>query len=208
MSSPQKFQQILSPYVPSSALDYCVQLWSQTPFSFHITKERKSKLGDFRFRPDRKIQTITINGNLNPYQFLLTFIHEYAHLQTFEQYGRNTLPHGKEWKRNFQQLMSPLLQEGIFPRNVLIPLRAHMRSPKASSATDLFLMKEMSSHDLKEEQEELFLADLNPETEFYLSGRKFLKKETRRTRALCIELSSQREYYVSLMARVRLTLPD
>ena len=78
-----------------------------------------------------------------------------------------------------------------------------MRNPSASSARDLFLMKEMSKYDSKlSEQSGFFLADIAPQSIFELAGRKFRKGETRRTRILCEELATGKKYLVSRLAKV------
>ena len=38
---------------------------------------------------------ISVNGNLNKYSFLITLIHELAHLLTFTQYKNRVDPHGR-----------------------------------------------------------------------------------------------------------------
>ncbi len=196
---------VLDNHLPKTAVPYCLILWEKKPFNFHVTRSRKSKFGDFRYRKDRKIQTITINTDLNPFQFLLTYIHEVAHLHAFAKFGIGINPHGIEWKTTFQELLFPLLKNEFFPIDILIPLRKHMSNPKASSARDLFLMKEMSKYDLKsDKQEGLFLSDLKPGNRFFLSGREFQKVETRRTRVLCLEIKSGRKYLIAQLARVTL----
>lgn len=205
MSSPEKLKQLLSQKLPSTALNYAVELWEKEPFSFRTTATRKSKLGDFRYRRDREIQTITINADLNPYQFLLTYIHEVAHLHAFVRFGIEIAPHGAEWKSTFQQLMIPILSTTFFPIDLLIPLRKHMKNPKASSSADLFLMKEMSKYDDKNTNSEiLFLSDIKPGIRFLLSGREFEKGETRRTRVLCQEVGSGKKYLIAQLAKVTL----
>ncbi len=160
-------------------------------------------MGDFRYRKDHSIQTITLNLDLNPYQFLITLIHEVAHLRAFTQYGTAHAPHGPEWKTKFKQLLDPLLNESTFPRDILVPLKLHMRNPSASSARDLFLMKEMSKYDVATQQKTtFFLADLAPQTHFELAGKRFKKGETRRTRILCEELETGKKYLVSRLANV------
>lgn len=197
-------QHILESHLPSLAVSYCLKLWQETPFSFQVKRPRNTKLGDFRYRRDQKIQTITINSNLNAYQFLITFIHEVAHLRTFEKYGINHSPHGQEWKATFQELMAPVLFESVFPKDILIPLKRHMKNPSASSAKDLFLMKEMSKYDHREDKKDLvFLSDISQGIEFELSGRKFKKVETRRTRVLCEEVDTGRRYLIALMAQIK-----
>ena len=190
-------------HLPQPAVPYCLQLWGETPFLFFVKSPRNTKLGDFRYRKDRPLQTITLNVDLNPYQFLLTLIHEVAHLRAFAQYGTSHLPHGPQWKTLFKALLDPLLHETIFPRDLLVPLKLHMRNPAASSARDLFLMKEMSKYDVvQEENLFLFLSDLGPGTNFQLAGRKFKKGETRRTRILCEEIDTGKKFLVSRLAKV------
>jgi hypothetical protein len=204
MNIPSGLNQIFEKHLPQPAIPYCLQLWQETPFSLHIKNPRNTKLGDFRYRKDRKIQTITLNVDLNPYQFLLTYIHEIAHLRIFEKLGPNHLPHGSEWKRMFQDLMEPLFLEKIFPNDIFIPLRLHMKNPPASSSRDLFLMKEMDKYNVKNQDEgQIFLSDLKPGNSFLLEGRKFTKRETRRTRILCEELGSGKKFLVSSLAKVK-----
>ncbi|MFC3416946.1 SprT-like domain-containing protein [Algoriphagus hitonicola] len=204
MNSTEKLRLIFSKHLPQNSIPYCLDLWIKNGFNFTVTPTRKTKLGDFRWRRDSSRQTITINGTLNPYQFLITYIHEVAHLHTYLHYGVETAPHGKEWKITFQKLMSPLLKVEIFPKDILIPLSRHMRNPKASSAGDLFLNKELSKYDLNHHvSEEVFLADLKPGLQFELQGRKFKKKETRRTRVLCEEIPSGKKFLISQLAKIK-----
>ena len=204
MTLTDSLRQILAKKIPAPAVNYAVDLWEKEKFSFRTTASRKTKLGDFRFRSDRTIQTITINADLNPYQFLLTYIHEVAHLHAYVRYGRTIAPHGMEWKATFQRLMLPMLSTEVFPIDLLIPLRKHMSNPKASSSRDLFLMKEMSKYDEKSSNSDvIFLSDLKPGTRFLLSGREFEKGETRRTRVLCQEVNSGKKYLIAQLAKVK-----
>ncbi|MBN7814878.1 SprT-like domain-containing protein [Algoriphagus pacificus] len=197
-------EQIFSKHLPPAAISYCLKLWKEQPFHFKVTSSRKSKLGDFRYRRDQKLQTITLNVDLNPYQFLLTYIHEVAHLYTFVKFGFQISPHGKEWKSTFQSLLFPILAEQFFPIDILIPLRKHMKNPKASSAADLFLMKEMSKYDLKKDYSEVtFLSDLKVGSRFLISGREFEKGETRRTRSVCLEIKSGKKFLIAVLAKVQ-----
>jgi hypothetical protein len=205
MTTIQALQKIFESHLPQSSIPYCLKIWNETPFLFHVKKPRSSKLGDFKYVKGQTFQTITINSDLNPYQFLLTYIHEVAHLRAFEKFGFKHSPHGQEWKSTFQELMLPVLNETVFPRDLLIPLKLHMRNPSASSARDLFLMKEMSKYDLNPGIiEDTFLSDLAPGSIFLVSGRKFKKGETRRTRVLCEEITSGKKYLISRLAKVKL----
>lgn len=75
---------ILEKYVPPASTDYCHQLLYRYGFRLKITRSRKTKLGDYRFLSVQKKHVITVNHDLNPFQFLITYIHEVAHLVTFE----------------------------------------------------------------------------------------------------------------------------
>ena len=87
-------------------------LIEQNNLSLKIVNQRETKHGDFRKMPDGTFQ-ITVNNNLNQYQFLLTLVHEIAHHITHQKFGR-VQPHGKEWKKVFQHLMLPFLKPDIF----------------------------------------------------------------------------------------------
>ena len=56
-----------------------------------------------------------MNGTLNNYSFLITLIHELAHLLTFTQYKNRVEPHGREWKRIYGTMMKDFLTPDIFP---------------------------------------------------------------------------------------------
>ncbi|QHT66416.1 SprT family zinc-dependent metalloprotease [Rhodocytophaga rosea] len=182
-------------FCPSTAADYCYQLWLSHGFQLRITRARSSKLGDYRFSSAAAVKhQISVNENLNPYSFLVTYIHEVAHLLTFQQYKRKVNPHGKEWKRNFQQLMHPILNETVFPASILLPLQAYMANPKASSCSDAVLLKALQSADLTGSQ--TFLTELAVGENFTLQGRVFTKGALKRTRILCLEKKSGKQYLI------------
>jgi len=194
---------VLKQRVPADAVQYCWDLWHEDPFHFSLTRSRKSKLGDFRYRADRKVQQVTLNHDLNPYQFLITYIHEVAHYRAFKTYGPNIKPHGPEWKRTFQSLMSPVLSDLVFPKDILLPLKRYLINPKASTAADLFLVREIRKYDPQcMDKKVIYLSEIKPGADFTLRGRQFRKEATRRTRIVCLELASGRKYLISANAEV------
>ena len=201
----EQFLNAFKKHLPEDAVMYCFQLWKQQPFNFFITKNRASKLGDFRYRRDRRIQTITINHNLSPYQFLITYVHEVAHFRAFEKYGMRIKPHGAEWKQTFRELMLPVLSEKVFPKDVYMALLLHMKNPKASTGGDLFLAKTLKAYNAKTTTDTSLLLDLSIGEIFILEGRKFRKDQMRRTRVICEELSTGRKYLISAHAEVKKT---
>ena len=124
-------------YIPENAIDLVQSLVEQHKINLKIVNQRQTKHGDFRQLAGGEFQ-ITINNTLNPFQFLLTLIHEIAHHVTFEKYGK-IQPHGKEWKQQFQHLMLPFLHPTIFPNHMLTPLAHYLKNPKASTDSDVKL---------------------------------------------------------------------
>ncbi len=191
--------------VPESALDYCYEVWKADPFRLTITSSRSTKLGDFNFLRGRSFQKISINHDLNIYQFLITYLHEVAHHRVYAKYGMGKKPHGVEWKLAFQSIMAPVLTVRVFPYDVLIPLKRHMANPKASAGADFFLAKELKKYDTVNQGPGLvFLGDIRVGSAFEIKARVFKKLETKRTRVLCQELSNGRKYLISSHAEVAL----
>ena len=91
-----------------------------------VKNERKTRHGDYKRLPNGKYQ-ITVNSNLNSYRFLITLIHEIAHFEAYNTYGRRIKPHGKEWKHTFQHLMLPFIRPEIFPNELLPLLAQHLK---------------------------------------------------------------------------------
>ncbi len=197
-----KFESIISKYVPEESVLYCAELWSQNKFSFKITRNRTTKLGDYRYEPSEHRHMITVNGSLNRFSFLITFIHEVAHMYIQDQHGRNVRPHGSEWKNVFRKLMLPVLHPGIFHDDVLRILAEHMRNPRASSQSDTDLVKVLRNYDDKN-PDGWYLEDLVQGEQFLFNSRHFKKLETKRTRAVCLDVNSGRTYLITESAMVK-----
>ncbi|MDN5215583.1 transcription elongation protein SprT [Fulvivirgaceae bacterium BMA12] len=198
---PDDIKHILAPRVPAASLDYCADLWHQFPFNFKVTRKRKTKLGDYRYHKLENSHTITVNRDLNIYNFLLTYVHEVAHLVVRKRHGGRVSPHGIEWKRAFQDLMRPLMNSDVFPEDILSPLQKYMSNPKATSYTDPLLSRAFRNYDATP-QRPIFLADLAIGHQFEINGRKFKKLKNNRTRAVCRDLRNGKNYLISKMAEV------
>ena len=181
-------------------MDYCRELSSRYAFRFILRKERQTKLGDFRRDPQNNY-TITVNRNLNQYQFLLTFIHEFAHLEVAVQHPRSAKAHGREWKQTFKQLMLPLLRPDIFPDALLRPLAKHMRNPKAAASSDPGLWRALQHYNSSNGA--LTLADIAENEQFIFKQRIFIKQQKKRTRALCLDTGNGRQYLIPEIAEVK-----
>jgi hypothetical protein len=185
---------LLEQHLPAGAIDYCHGLWTAHPFDFKLRKSRATKVGDFTCQPGRTPR-ITINHDLHPYLFLLTYVHEVAHLEVHRKHGHRVEGHGQEWKSVFRQLLNPALNAEIFPPDLLIVLRRHMADPKASTFSDSDLVQVLRKYDPKATAM-VFLADIPEGSLFGLRGRWFRKGSTKRTRALCQEVKTKRKYFV------------
>jgi len=194
-------QDILQTHVPPSAVEYCLNLWNASPFELKVTRSRQTKVGDFTSRRTRNHPRITLNHDLNPYLFLVTYIHEVAHLHVYLKFGNRVDPHGEEWKTSFTELMVPLLWESVFPEEILHELRRHMINPKASSFADTGLTLAFRKFD-KNRDAFAILSEIPEGSIFMFQGRYFKKGKLRRTRILCRELNTRRDYLVPADAQV------
>lgn len=190
----EKVLELFRNHVPLAAVDACFALWQKHGFVFKLRKARMTKVGDFTFRPGQTPQ-ITINQDLHPYLFLMTYIHEVAHHEVHLQHAHRAEAHGAEWKATFQQLMAPLLDPIIFPEPLLTGLKKHMANPKASSFSDTELTRLLRLFD-ERIVTQILLSDIPIGSIFKLNNRWFKKGEIRRTRVLCVELKSKRKYLV------------
>lgn len=167
-----------------------------------IVNDRVTRHGDYRRNSDG-YHLITVNASLNKYRFLMTLIHEIAHLVAFEKYGRMIKPHGNEWKYTFQQLMVPFIRPEIFPNQLLPLLARHFRNPKASSDTDSTLSLALKQFDVKEQSDKVYVFELPYGANFRIhNGKVFKKIALRIKRYECIELKTGRVYLFQPNAEV------
>ncbi|HEY5690841.1 MAG TPA: hypothetical protein VIS49_05230 [Cyclobacteriaceae bacterium] len=186
--------QIINEHVPAVASKYCMELWEEFRFDFKLRKSRITKVGDFTCFPGRN-PIITVNHDIDPYLFLITYIHEVAHLKVHLKYGQRIESHGKEWKLAFQQLMEPVLTDDIFPGELLVGLKKHLRNPKASTFSDGKFTKLLRTYDARQ-QHVVLLSDLKEGSVFGYHGKWFKKGKLRRTRVECRELKTRITYLV------------
>lgn len=194
---------IIQRYFPEAAVEAVAKTYDTFPFKLKFTAPRSSKLGDFR-SPRQKggLCTITLNADLHPYQMLITFVHELAHLVTFRQYGPKVQSHGKEWKNTYEQLMRPYLIDAIFPDDILQALRIHFLNVKASSCCDLDLSRLLKSYQDNGNRKPT-VEDLPENTIFLAPNGLLLQKGIRlRKRYRCQCVGSKRCYLVNPLMEV------
>ncbi len=193
-------REILQKYVPYESLTMVVDVIDRYPCHLKIVSKRSTKHGDFKRYPDGKIQ-ITINNDLNPYRFLLTLMHEFAHLVTFEEY-KKVKPHGLEWKQNFKLLMLPFLKPEIFPDKILSELASYLINPKASSDGSVNLSLAFRKFDVNSDKTLIF--EIPVRSKFQYRNRTFIKGKKRRTKYECVEFLTDRKYIFHPHAEVEL----
>ncbi|MGL5891385.1 MAG: SprT-like domain-containing protein, partial [Bacteroidia bacterium] len=201
MSQLERNQSILRKYIPEAVVPMMAEWIVQFDFKLKIKRSRQSKYGDYRAPVRGSNHQITINHDLNQYAFLLTLVHEIAHLLTFERHGHRVKPHGEEWKTAFKDLMRPVVKLSVFPDDVREAIVSYMQNPAATSCSDLYLMRVLRRYD--DAQAVYVHLETLPDDSFFLyNGRRFKKGMKRRTRFLCTEMDTRRHYLFSPLADV------
>lgn len=195
--------EVLLKYLPEHAVESVFELIKTNSVHLKIVNERVTRHGDYRRHPSGKHQ-ITVNANLNKYRFLITLVHEIAHLAAFEKYGRNIKPHGNEWKITFQRLMIPFIRPEIFPNSILPLIANHFRNPTASSDTDARLAFALKQFD--ERKPDIHFIHEVPSGSFFRikNGKVFQKKGLRVKRYECLEVKTGKLYLFNANAEVEI----
>jgi len=199
---PKSDKDILAKYLPKKSVDAVLQLITRHSINLNIKNKRSTKYGDFR-PPHKELPArISVNADLNIYAFLITLIHEIAHWFVWSNYKnyKRLQPHGMEWKRTFKSLMAPFLNNDIFPDDLLNILIKHMENPKATTASDITLMKALRAFDHR--QTPITLLDLKIGQSFILKNREFKILEKKRTRFVCQQSTNKKRYLISGMAEI------
>lgn len=193
-------EEVFKKFVPATSVSYCNKLYQQLGFEFKVKKARQTKMGDYRYDPRNGKHTISINNDLNPYAFLVTYLHEVAHHTTYIKYGNRVLPHGREWKSMFQELALPVLTEDVFTLDILQALQNYFRNPKASSCSDPVLFNIIRKYDIQQKNQ---LKDILIGGTFNFNKRTFQKLERKRTRSVCLEIKTGKKYSIPEIAEVQ-----
>lgn len=197
----QALKDILCKYIPEAAVDPVFELIKLHHVHLKIVGKRLTRHGDYKKMTDGSHQ-ITVNASENTYRFLITTIHELAHLVAFKTYGRHIKPHGIEWKITFQKLMLPFLNPDVFPMEILPVLARHFKNPKASSDTDVNLSYALSRFDANQDKNRIF--ELPDGAVFTAQNRLFKKGKKRTKRFECLEINTQKIYLFHPLAEVEI----
>ncbi|HFG0576399.1 SprT-like domain-containing protein [Flavobacterium psychrophilum] len=193
---------VLEKYIPEHSVVPVFELIKINQVHLKIVNERVTRHGDYRKSLSGKHE-ITVNTSLNKYRFLITLIHEIAHLVAFEKYGRSIKPHGEQWKLTFQRLMVPFIRPEVFPNQLLPLLARHFRNPKASSDTDATLSLALKEFDPENDKNYIFEIPYGSMFRIH-NGKIFKKVALRLKRYECLEMNSGRTYLFNPNAEVEL----
>jgi SprT protein len=194
----------LGQYLPDGCLADVLHYLQHYKVQLTITRERKTVLGDYRNSFAGKNHRISVNGNLNQYAFLITLLHELAHLFTYERFGHRVQAHGAEWKNEYSKILAHFLLKKIFPADIQKALLKTLQNPSASSCADTTLLRVLYQYDKKEVG--TALVEAIPEGAlFQLSnGRIFRRMEKNRKRIRCVEIATAKVYLFSPVYEVKL----
>jgi hypothetical protein len=187
----------LQHFLPQHTLEPIVAYLQFYHVHLTVARERKSILGDYRHRTTGKNHRISVNGNLNEYAFLITLLHELAHLLTFEKYGNKVASHGREWKHVFGQLLAQFIEKQVFPKDIEAALLQSLHNPAASSCADELLLRTLKKYD-KRKNALVFVEEISEGALFAThDGRIFKKGQKLRKRYRCEEVKTKRIYLFS-----------
>ncbi|HVS97822.1 MAG TPA: SprT-like domain-containing protein [Puia sp.] len=190
-------------WIPERAAQLILDYLNQYHVHLTITRERKSVLGDYRHATRNSNHRISVNGNLNHYSFLITLIHELAHLVTFVECGNRVASHGKEWKAIYRRLLEQFIRLPVFPADILAALKKSLHNLPASSCADEDLMRILKAYD--ENTSGLLLVEQLPEGACFLleDQRVFRKGKRLRKRFQCVEVATGKLYLFSPIYEVK-----
>ena len=173
--------------------------WYLQHYKVHLTisRERQSILGNYRNKVVDKNHRISVNGNLNKYSFLITLLHELAHLLAHEKYGNRILAHGKQWKEEYGKILAEFIPKKVFPAEIEKLLMKSLQNPAATTCAEPHLTRALKLFDAKKEH--YFLVEELSEGSLFKikKGGIFKKGERIRKRFKCVEVVTKKMYLFS-----------
>ena len=188
---------VLEKFLPENTLPFLKVWFGDYACHLKITKNRNSKLGDYRKLPDKSHQ-ITVNGTLEPQLFFFVLTHELAHLIAFEKFGRRISPHGTEWKNTFREML--LESINVYKEDLKPIILRFSKSPKANFMASPELVKYFH----RETEDGIdFIENLQVGERFLYKKEIFVIEETTKKRYLCKNIKSGKKYFFRNLAQVK-----
>ncbi len=193
----------LQSYLPTGSFEGVLFYLQHHKVHLTISRKRQSILGDYRHAHSDKNHRISVNGDLNKFAFLITLLHELAHLFTYDKFGHRVQAHGKEWKNEFSKILAKFLLQKVFPADIEKALLNTLQNPAASSCGDEKLLRVLHNYDEKETG--VHLIEQLPEAALFSikGGRIFKKGEKIRKRFKCVEVKTGKYYLFSAVYEVK-----
>lgn len=190
--------QALEKYLPENCILHLKKWFSNHYIHIKVTRNRSSKLGDYRRLPDNSHE-ITINSTLVPQLFFFVLTHELAHLIAFEKYGRSISPHGYEWKHTFSTMILESLD--VYEADLKPILLRFSKSPKANFMASPELVKYFRAEN--HEDSEVYIEDIEYGSTFVYRNQEYLLEGLIKKNYLCLNLSNGKKYAFRPLAKVK-----
>jgi len=190
----------LAQYLPESTMPFLKKWFSDYYIHIKITKNRNSKLGDYRRLPDKSHQ-ITINSTLDKQLFFFVLTHELAHLIAFERFSFGISAHGKEWKNTFTEMLLESID--IYTDDLKPIIFKFSKNPKANFMASPELVRYF--HIENPEENFVFVEDLSINDKFCYKGDDYRVLEKKKKLYLCIHLKNSKKYLFRPLAKVEKT---
>lgn len=188
---------VLEQYLPENTLPFLKKWFADYYIHIKITKNRNSKLGDYRKLPDKSHQ-ITVNSTLDKQLFFFVLTHEMAHLIAFEKFNNRISAHGKEWKDTFREMLLESID--IYTDDLKPIIRRFSSNPKANFMASPELVRYF--HIENPEDQFVFVEDLSVKDNFHYKGDQYEILEKKKKLYLCINLNNSKKYLFRPLAKV------
>lgn len=188
---------VLEQYLPENTLPFLKKWFADYFIHIKITKNRNSKLGDYRKLPDKSHQ-ITINSALDKQLFFFVLTHELAHLIAFEKFNNRISAHGKEWKDTFREMLLESID--IYTDDLKPIIRRFSSNPKANFMASPELVRYFYIEN--PEDQFAFVEDLSVKDNFHYKGDQYEILEKKKKLYLCINLNNSKKYLFRPLAKV------
>ena len=203
MAKSNDLETALTPFLPGGSVVKVCEMLRAYPHDLVITKGRSTKHGDFRYAPGERYK-ITVNHNLNRYAFLITLMHELAHLLCHVRHGHFVKPHGAEWKQCFKETLAPFVNVNLFPLDLEKAIQRYLNNPAAATCSDIDLSKTLALYDRSSHENIIMVDDLTDGSKFLYGKekREFVRLNKRRQRILCKEVKTGSDYLFSPLTKI------
>lgn len=188
---------ILEQYLPANTQPFLSKWFADHKIHIRITKERNSKLGDYRKMRD-KSHEISINSTLERQLFFFVLTHELAHLIAFEKFHGRIVAHGQEWKSTFREML--LESINIYTTDLQPIILRFAKNPKANFMASPELVRYFHIDD--PDGSSIFVEQLSSNDEFYYKGDLYRMIEKKKKLYLCVNLINSKKYLFRPLAKV------